>query len=647
MSEISGKILPFANPRALAALLALALLAPVAPVASRAAQSGAGEGFVQLDLPSSGAVRIENQRGGVRVEVWGGQSLAVAARFDEPATRGASAEPGAADSPVRFDRTDSLLTISVARAAAGVAPAPAPRSKARGVRRRPPSRAAASGAAQPRVDLLVRVPRHARVEVSTAAGDVEVRGLPARLDAQTASGDLRLAVPPDADVMARTLDGAITVGAGLDPAGPPRTLRDRFHLRLDAGTRVARLSTAHGNIDLQAWTNAPRPAETAPAPDGPAGARDADARAGAGRSRRASLPPATTESVSRGRELGETSPPRLDRDDGAANSTGRPPSLIGAGASSSSQPPTATRTPTPDAPIEVDPDELLTVDTNLVTLNFSVVDRQSGRVLAGLIGGDFKVFEDGVEQQISHFESANAPFDLLLLLDLSGSTSRVTDLIRASAQRFVDSVRPNDRVGVVAFAADTRVVSPLTSDKSLLRSRLSSLGAPQGDTKLYDAVNFALEHLAANSPRERRRAVVLLTDGLDSALPNVQGDGSALSYKELRRRVQEFDGLFYAVVTDNYQEPQSPLDTQPETFDLAYDRMEELAADAGGLYYEAERLEDVAGIYARVVEDLGTVYSIAYLPANKTRDGRWRSVRVRLPRRPTAIARGRSGYYAK
>jgi hypothetical protein len=75
--------------------------------------------------------------------------------------------------------------------------------------------------------------------------------------------------------------------------------------------------------------------------------------------------------------------------------------------------------------------------------------------------------------------------------------------------------------------------------------------------------------------------------------------------------------------------------------------MEELAALGGGVFHEVAKLEDLAGVYARVVEDLGTVYSLTFQPANKTRDGRWRAVRVRLPRHPAAVARGRSGYFAK
>jgi Ca-activated chloride channel family protein len=325
----------------------------------------------------------------------------------------------------------------------------------------------------------------------------------------------------------------------------------------------------------------------------------------------------------------------------------RPPVLVGASEGGAAQNPASKPTPKPGTPIEVDEDEVLTVDTSVVTLNFSVVDRQSGRALANLIGADFKVTENNVEQQITHFEQASAPFDLVLLLDLSGSTAHVTDLIRGSARRFVDSVRATDRVGVIAFASAPQVVAPLTTDRQILHARIDAMGVPQGDTKLYDAINYSLDYLEANSPKARRRAVVLLTDGMDSALPNVTGEGSKLPYPELKHRVQEFDGLFYAVMTDNYEEPQSPKDVQPETYDLAWDRMEELTKEAGGLYYEADKLEDVADIYAHVVEDLGTVYSVSYLPTNKARDGSWRSVKVRLPRRPEAVARGRSGYYAK
>jgi VWFA-related protein len=616
-----------------AALFALAVAASLPSPAPVAAKQGAGEdGFVTLDLPASHEVRIENQRGAVEVEVWGETYLAVAA------LSGATPLSFAADSPVTLDRADNLLKITVARAASS-SRTPTPARAARGARR---GRAAASRTAPatpdaPAVNLIVRVPAQARISVVTSDGAVTLRGVPASFDAQTVAGDVRLSVAPSADasISARTLYGDISVGAGLG-AGDARTLRERFATRLGAGASLIRLSTVRGSIALESSS------EIAGGRDNAAAVRNV-ADASAQRPRTGATLPAESARLPEG----ALHPPETNVSQPEGNRLKRPPVLIGASDAAPSQRAASTPTPTPGSPIEVNDDEVLTVDTSVVTLNFSVVDRKSGRGLTNLIGGDFKVFEDGTEQQITHFEATNAPFDLLLLVDLSGSTAHVTDLIRASARRFVDSVRPNDRVGVVAFAAAPQVVSPLTSDKQLLRSRIDAMGAPQGDTKLYDAINYSLDYVEANSPKNRRRAVVLLTDGLDSALPNVQGEGSALPYAELRRRVQEFDGLFYAVMTDNYEDPQSPQDVQPETYDLAWDRMEELTKEAGGLYYEADKLEDVTDIYAHVVEDLGTVYSVSYLPTNKARDGKFRRVSVRLPRRPEAIARGRSGYYAK
>ena len=289
---------------------------------------------------------------------------------------------------------------------------------------------------------------------------------------------------------------------------------------------------------------------------------------------------------------------------------------------------------------------MIRVDSELVTVNVSVVDRARGRGLTGLVQDDFQLAEDGVLQRIEHFEAAAAPFDLVLLIDLSGSTGKVTDLIRAAALRFIDAARAQDRIAVITFAGETKVVSPLTTDRERLRASVRAMGRPDGHTRVYDSTAAALDFLEKNAGSQRRRAVVLLSDGLDSTMPNVTGVGSQLPFEELRSRVQEFEGLFYSIWTSTEYEAFSPLDIQPETFDLAHDRLQELAETGGGVFYDVERLEDLAGAYERVVEDLGTVYSLSYRPTNKTRDGRWRAIRVRLPRHPQAVARGKRGYYA-
>jgi VWFA-related protein len=144
-----------------------------------------------------------------------------------------------------------------------------------------------------------------------------------------------------------------------------------------------------------------------------------------------------------------------------------------------------------------------------------------------------------------------------------------------------------------------------------------------------------------------RNAMVVLSDGLDSVLPNVTGEGSSLAYNDVLREAQEFDGVLYSlwVKTQSY-EPLSSGDIQQETFDFGHDSMEDLADNGGGVFYEVKKLEDLAGSYERVVADLGTVYTLAYRPANKLRDGKWRALRVNIDR-PDTVARGKRGYYAK
>ena len=144
----------------------------------------------------------------------------------------------------------------------------------------------------------------------------------------------------------------------------------------------------------------------------------------------------------------------------------------------------------------------------------------------------------------------------------------------------------------------------------------------------------------------RRTAIVVMSDGLDGSLPSVKGDGSAMSYREVLSQVREFDGVLYALWVDTEYESLSEKDTQPEDFDAGHDRMAELADAGGGLFYEVDKLEDLAGAYERVVADIGTVYSLSYRPTNEVRDGKWRAIRVKVTR-PNAVARGKSGYYAK
>ena len=281
-----------------------------------------------------------------------------------------------------------------------------------------------------------------------------------------------------------------------------------------------------------------------------------------------------------------------------------------------------------------------------MTLNMSVIDRGTNRGLKGLRQSDFRLSEDGEEQPILSFESSSAPFDLVLLMDLSGSTKDVAKLIRAAALRFVEAARPTDRIAVITFAADARVVSELTSDRDLLRERINTIDTEKGDTRLYDATAFAMNEVSKDLKKSRRTAIIVMSDGLDGTIPGVSGQyGSQLPYQEALRAVEEFDGVLYMVWLNTYYVALDPRDTQPEAFEAGHDRMKEMAERGGGIFYKVERLADLANAYDQVVADLGTVYSLAYRPSNRNRDGKWRAIKITV-NRPNAVARGKRGYYA-
>jgi len=324
------------------------------------------------------------------------------------------------------------------------------------------------------------------------------------------------------------------------------------------------------------------------------------------------------------------------------NVPARQPELKGAGSTRASAGTPAGTVPETD----ISEGDVIRVDSQLVTLNISVIDRGTNRGLLGLGQSDFKLYENGQEQRLVNFESSSAPFDLILLIDLSGSTREVVKLIRAAAIRFVDAARPADRIGVITFAGEAAIVSTLTADRELLRQRIETIDTARGDTKLYDATNFAMNEVLKDSKKSRRTAVVLMSDGLDGTIPGISGQqGSRISYQETLRNIQEFDGVLYTLWLNTEYEAMSPLDTQPEAFDAGHDRMKEMADAGGGVFYEVQRLTDLAGAYEQVVADLGTMYSLAYRPTNSTRDGQWRAIRIGVSR-ANAVPRGKRGYYA-
>jgi VWFA-related protein len=293
-----------------------------------------------------------------------------------------------------------------------------------------------------------------------------------------------------------------------------------------------------------------------------------------------------------------------------------------------------------------DPVDQISIDTDLVNLNVSVYSRNLVPGASTLLQKDFKVFENGEPQEISFFASSEAPFDLVLLLDLSGSTADKIDLIRKSSKQFVDAARPDDRIAIVTFTADVQVAARLTSDHPALKKSIDGIEKPKGGTNFWDALRFVLEHVLGQSRTERRRsAIVVMTDGVDNALPEVLGGGSVTSFEELMQVVQHFDTIVLPIYLDT--EKQANFHSTPKSaYALARKQLAMLAAESGNEVYRAKKIKDLEGLYPQVMRSLSTVYSIGYRPTNLARDGSWRNVKIEVNDHPELAVRARRGYFA-
>lgn len=343
---------------------------------------------------------------------------------------------------------------------------------------------------------------------------------------------------------------------------------------------------------------------------------------------------------------------------------------------------------------EVDEGDVVRVDTQLVSVPAVVTD-SSGRPISNLRQDNFQLFEDGKPQTITNFGTAQAPFEIALLLDTSGSTSNDVALIRQAAKSFVESLRPGDRVGVVAFntlpegtnkIAAVEVLTRLTNDRESLQSAIDNLGSSNG-TPYYDALDRVATDIFADPPREEvrgRRALVALTDGVDSAsnsdfaavrskltktgvacyfiqintedfveerlMRDCQDDGRlALSQKQLARYKQIFVKGAKAEDYTNFCQmgPFERMSISRSLYNLARTEMNDLSKSSGGRSLVAASLADARAAFARVAADIGTLYSLGYYPTNKARDGKFRTIHLEIRGvREKMQVRSRDGYFA-
>src|SRR5690348_4085292 len=181
-----------------------------------------------------------------------------------------------------------------------------------------------------------------------------------------------------------------------------------------------------------------------------------------------------------------------------------------------------------------DPMETIRIDSDLVDLKVSVLGSAPNVPAPLLQQKDFVVLEDGVPQEITFFAAADAPFDLVLLLDLSGSNSKKLKMIRNTAKRFVEATRPTDRIAIVSFTEMPALYSSFTLDRVKLKKSIDMMDDATGGTNFWDSLDWVVRVLTRQgSSSSRRSAVVVMTDGVDNALPGVYGDGSRTDFAKL------------------------------------------------------------------------------------------------------------------
>jgi VWFA-related protein len=296
-------------------------------------------------------------------------------------------------------------------------------------------------------------------------------------------------------------------------------------------------------------------------------------------------------------------------------------------------------------PNEVDPGDIIKTETSLVNLNVSVFNNKLKMFVGSLTKEDFRVLENNQEQTVNYFASTDMPFDLVLLVDLSGSTADKRDLIKKSTLRFIEAARPADRLAIVTFHDTPTVISPLTLDRTQLAASVAKMEGV-GGSSVWDAVKFALDNVVGPKSLERRRAVVLMSDGVDGGLFRMGSmRGSKTTFADLIEQVRQNDTLIVPIYLDTEEDYGNPY--VKEEYENARRTLNLLASESGGTYYRARKLSDLNGVYEQVINDLGKVYSLGYKPTNATRDRTWRWVQVSIVNRADLVARTRPGYYAQ
>lgn len=450
--------------------------------------------------------------------------------------------------------------------------------------------------------IEVRVPLAVPFTVTTDAGDISIVGMVKRADVQSARGSLSLAVPLDVTIL--NLESS---QRPEDVDTPPERTLPLLSYALGRNLRSWRLTQkgrshglSYGVVDAQ--LHAPpvlRVRNWEIPPEWPlrphTESRDVVARLLAQSERRRGARPAA--------------PPER-----------RP------------APPSDARSHSRSS------ESLFRSEVRMVSMSVAVSD-SGGRPMLGLGKNSFVVEEQGRRQDIRVADPEESPFNLAVLLDLSGSTARDLEHMRQATRRLIDLARPHDRVALYAMAEGMfHRLTPLTSDREVLIERLRKLPYPIGGSPLWDTILLAYDDELAALAGERN-ALVVISDGIDNRISGHDAP-SVLSASRLVQTAGEMDARIYPIFL-----------LSGERFgrnwsNRARKRMESLAQKTGGKLFTARSVADIDPVLPHLAQEMRSVYEIAYYPADQEFDGSWRRVTIKVDA-PGARVRARPGYFAE
>lgn len=273
-------------------------------------------------------------------------------------------------------------------------------------------------------------------------------------------------------------------------------------------------------------------------------------------------------------------------------------------------------------------DDVIRTNTDLVVLNITVTDK-AGQYVKGLKASDFKVYEDGVEVQpnmIAGFSLQESPYAAVVLLDSSGSMEARFSLARSAAIRFLDGLRPEDVAAVYRFDSKVERVQEFSGGRDL--APMAYTIRAKGMTTLNDAIVEASKNLAERT--EVRKAIVVLSDGMDTF-------SKASSDKAVESAL--------AVGASIYAVDMSSLEVAGSGRQQSAASLKGFAEKTGGRFVATPGGQALRDAFTGIADELGHQYTIAYRPANKKRDGKWRALEVKVGREDL-IVRTRKGYRA-